>query len=210
MKITKYRTCNLCEALCGLAVEVEDNKVVSIKGDKDDVFSKGHICPKAVALKDIHEDPDRLKYPIEKVDGRWQQISWADAIDKTVRRLYQVQKDHGASSVGVYQGNPSVHNLGTSLFSPGFVRSLGTKNRYSATSVDQLAHHLAAEYMFGHQFLVPVPDINRTDFWLILGGNPMVSNGSLMTAPDVSGRMRAIQKRGGKQRLQSDQINIYL
>ncbi len=195
---TKYRTCNLCEALCGLAIEVEDNQVVSIRGDKEDAFSRGHICPKAVALKDIHEDPDRLKHPIEKINGEWRRISWDDAITKTAKRLYEIQEANGKSAVAIYQGNPSVHNLGTSLFSPGLVRSLGTKNRYSATSVDQLAHHLAAEYMFGHQFLVPVPDINHTDFWLIMGGNPMVSNGSLMTAPDVGTRLKAIQKRGGK------------
>lgn len=195
---TKYRTCNLCEALCGLAIEVEDGQVTSIKGDKQDTFSRGHICPKAVALKDIHEDPDRLKRPLEKVNGEWHEISWDDAIDKAAQKLYEVQQANSKNAVAVYQGNPSVHNLGTSLFSPGFVRALGTKNRYSATSVDQLGHHLAGEYMLGHQFLVPVPDINRTDFWLILGGNPMVSNGSLMTAPDVGNRLKAIQKRGGQ------------
>lgn len=198
MATTTYRTCNLCEALCGLEVVVEDNKVLSIKGDKNDVFSKGHICPKAVALKDLHEDPDRLKYPIEKVNGAWVEISWEEAFKKTAQRLFDIQSKEGKSAVAVYQGNPSVHNLGTSLFSPSFVRALGTKNRYSATSVDQLAHHLAGEFMLGHQFLIPVPDINRTDFWLILGGNPLVSNGSLMTAPDVSGKLKAIQKRGGK------------
>lgn len=195
---TKYRTCNLCEALCGLSIEVEGDKVMSIRGDKEDTFSRGHICPKAVALKDIHEDPDRLKRPLEKVNGEWQEISWEDAINKTAQKLYDIQQANSKNAVAVYQGNPSVHNLGTSLFSPGFVRALGTKNRYSATSVDQLAHHLAGEYMLGHQFLVPVPDINRTDFWLILGGNPMVSNGSLMTAPDVGNRLKAIQKRGGQ------------
>ncbi len=195
---TKYRTCNLCEALCGLSIEVEDNKVLSIKGDKEDVFSRGHICPKAVALKDLHEDPDRLKTPMHKVDGEWKSISWDEAISITAQRLYDVQQKSGDNAVAIYQGNPSVHNLGTALFSPQFVRALGSKNRYSATSVDQLAHHLAGEYMLGHQFLVPVPDINRTDFWLILGGNPMVSNGSLMTAPDVGNRLKSIQKRGGQ------------
>lgn len=195
---TKYRTCNLCEALCGLSIDVDGDKVLSIRGDKEDTFSRGHICPKAVALKDIHEDPDRLKRPLEKVNGEWREISWEDAINKTAQKLYDIQQANSKNAVAVYQGNPSVHNLGTSLFSPGFVRALGTKNRYSATSVDQLAHHLAGEYMLGHQFLVPVPDINRTDFWLILGGNPLVSNGSLMTAPDVGNRLKAIQKRGGQ------------
>jgi len=197
-KETKFRTCNLCEALCGLEIQVENNQVLSIKGDKLDVFSKGHICPKAVALKDIHEDPDRLKKPIQKVNGEWQEIAWDQAFKLVAKSVIDIQEKRGDTAVGIYQGNPSAHNIGTTLFSPQFVRSLKTTNRYSATSVDQLAHHLAGEYMFGNQFLVPVPDICRTDYWLILGGNPMVSNGSLMTAPDVAGKLKDIQKRGGK------------
>ncbi|MFK7947411.1 MAG: molybdopterin-dependent oxidoreductase [Saprospiraceae bacterium] len=194
----KYRTCNLCEALCGIEVEIENNKVVSIRGDKNDPLSQGHICPKAYALKDVHEDIDRLKQPIRKIDGEWQTISWEEAIDYTTTKLLEIQAKYGNDSVGVYQGNPSVHNLGTMLYSPPFIRSLRTKNRFSATSVDQLGHHLAAEMMFGNMNLIPIPDINRTDFWLIIGGNPLVSNGSLMTAPNVSKRLKDIQKRGGK------------
>jgi len=194
----KYRTCNLCEALCGLEIDVENNEVLSIRGDKEDVFSKGHICPKAVALKDIHEDPDRLKKPLQKVNGEWKEVSWKEAINYTARKLVDIQIENGQNAVAIYQGNPSVHNLGTSLFSPDFVRAVKTTNRYSATSVDQLAHHLAALYMFGNALMVPVPDIPRTHFWLILGGNPIVSNGSLMTAPDIRGKMRDIQDRGGK------------
>ena len=193
-----YRTCNLCEALCGLEIEVENNRAVAIRGDKKDVFSKGHICPKAVALKDIHEDPDRLKFPLKKTDDGWKEISWAEAIEYTAKKLSEIQTKYGVQAIGVYQGNPSVHNLGTSLYSPHFVRLLKTKNRFSATSVDQLAHHLAGEFMFGHANLIPIPDIERTDFWLILGGNPIVSNGSIMTAPDVRGKIRSIQSRGGK------------
>ena len=128
---TKYRTCNLCEALCGLEIEVENNEVISIRGDKKDVLSKGHICPKAVALKDIHEDPDRLKFPIKKVNGEWIQISWEDAINETAKRLFEVQQKYSNNAIGIYQGNPSIHNLGTSLFSPNFIRSLKTKNRFS-------------------------------------------------------------------------------
>lgn len=198
MPTTKFRTCSLCEAMCGLEIQVENNKVLSIKGDKQDPFSRGHICPKAVAMKDIHEDPDRLKYPIKKTENGWQQISWEAAFDEVAEKLNSVRKKYGDNAVGVYQGNPSVHNLGTTLFSPGFVRALKTKNRFSATSVDQLPHHLAGLTMFGHSFLMPVPDIDRTDFWIIMGGNPLVSNGSIMTAPDIGKRMKAIQKRGGK------------
>lgn len=194
----KYRTCNICEALCGLAIEVKDNQVASIKGDENDVFSRGHICPKAYALKDVHEDPDRLRYPLRKINDSWVQVSWEDAINYAAEQLVALQDQYGSNSVGVYQGNPTVHNVGSLLFSGGFIRSLKTKNRYSATSLDQLPHHLAADFMFGHQFLIPVPDIKRTDFWLILGGNPLVSNGSLMTAPNVGGILRDIQDRGGK------------
>jgi len=194
----KYRTCNICEALCGLAIEVEDNKIVSIKGDEKDVFSRGHICPKAYALKDVHEDPDRLRYPLRKINGDWVRVSWEEAIDYAAERMVSLQEQYGSNTIGIYQGNPTVHNVGSLLFSGGLVRSLKTKNRYSATSLDQLPHHLAADFMFGHQFLIPVPDIRRTDFWLILGGNPLVSNGSLMTAPNVAGELKAIQERGGK------------
>ncbi len=194
----KYRTCNLCEAICGLEITVEDGVVSKIRGDKEDVFSKGHICPKAVALKDLYEDPDRLRYPLRKVDGKWERMEWEDAFEYVADRLVSIQKQHGDNAVGIYQGNPSIHNLGTTLFSPNFVRSLKTTNRFSATSVDQLGHHLAAEFMFGHMNKIPVPDIDRTDFWVIMGGNPIISNGSLMTAPDVSGRLKAIQTRGGK------------
>ncbi len=195
---THYRTCHLCEAMCGLEIQTQDQEVVSIRGDKKDPLSRGHICPKALGLKDIYEDPDRLKYPIKKTESGWQQISWEEAFDEVAKRLQEVQQKHGKNSVGVYQGNPSVHNLGTTLFSPNFVRALETKNRFSATSVDQLPHHLAGMYQFGHPSLLPIPDIDRTDFWIIMGGNPLVSNGSIMTAPDIAKRIRAIRERGGK------------
>lgn len=184
--------------MCGLIIETEKDQVLSIKGDKSDPLSKGHICPKALGLQDIHFDPDRLKRPLKKVNGAWVEIDWDTAFDEVADKIKDIQARHGNKAVGVYQGNPSVHNLGTTLFSPGFVRSLNTTNRFSATSVDQLPHHLAGMMMLGHPSLIPIPDIDHTDFWLILGGNPMVSNGSLMTAPDIAARMRNIQKRGGK------------
>ncbi len=198
MTETKYRTCNLCEAMCGLAIEVDGNQVVSIRPDQDDVLSHGHICPKAFALQDVNEDPDRLRLPLRKIDGDWQQVSWAEAYAYTAKRIVDIQQAGGRDALAVYAGNPSVHNTGTLLFAPVFRRLLRTKSNYSATSVDQLTHHLAALMMFGQVNLLPVPDINRTDFWLILGGNPLVSNGSMMTAPNVSGKLRAIQQRGGK------------
>ena len=195
---THYRTCNLCEAMCGLEIRVENNQIRSIKGDADDPFSRGHICPKATALQDIYEDPDRLKRPIKRTPDGWIEISWEDAYDEVVEKLKGIQNRHGRNSVAVYQGNPNVHNLGSMLYSPQFVRALRTKIRFSATSVDQLPHHYAAFFMFGHQLLLPIPDIDRTDFMLMLGANPLASNGSLMTAPGVKKRLRAIQKRGGQ------------
>lgn len=193
-----YRTCNLCEAMCGLEITYKDKEILSIKGDKADPFSRGHICPKAVGLKDIYEDKDRLKYPIRKTADGWERMEWEAAFDYVAERLKAVQAEHGDQTVGVYQGNPNVHNFGTMIYGPNFVRSLKTKNRFSATSADQLPHHFAGQQMFGHAMLLPIPDIDHTDYLIIMGGNPLVSNGSIMTAPDVGNRLRAISKRGGK------------
>jgi anaerobic selenocysteine-containing dehydrogenase len=193
-----FRTCNLCEAMCGVEISMQANGTLRIEGDAEDVFSHGYICPKAVALQDIHYDPDRLKHPVRRTDTGWQQISWNEAFDEVADNLKRIQAKYGRHSLATYVGNPAVHNFGSLLFLPGFIRSLRTRNRFSATSVDQLAHHFAAFFMFGHQLLLPIPDLDRTDFLLILGGNPAVSNGSLMTAPDVAARLRAIRARGGR------------
>jgi anaerobic selenocysteine-containing dehydrogenase len=195
---THYRACNLCEAICGLTINVENGKIISIEGDKNDPLSKGHICPKAFALKDIYEDPNRLKYPIKRTPEGWQQISWEEAFDEIESKMKGIQAQYGTNAVGIYHGNPSIHNLGTMVNTSGFIKSFKTKNNFSATSTDQLPHHFASWLMFGHPMLLPVPDISRTDFMLILGGNPIASNGSMMTAPDVSGHLKNIQKRGGK------------
>lgn len=193
-----YRTCNLCEAMCGIEIRHDGNEILSIRGDKDDPFSRGHICPKAVALQDIYHDPDRLRYPVRRTADGWQQIGWDEAFDEVVTRLRGLQEKYGRNAVATYQGNPIVHNVGAMMFSPPFLRALRTKNRFSATSVDQLPHHFAGYFMFGHQFLLPIPDVDRTDFFLILGANPLASNGSLMTAPGIANRLRALQERGGK------------
>ncbi|MCB0587967.1 MAG: molybdopterin-dependent oxidoreductase, partial [Phaeodactylibacter sp.] len=195
---THYRACNLCEAICGLAIEHENGKVLSIRGDEKDPLSRGHICPKAVALQDIYEDPDRLKYPVRRTAGGWEHIGWDEAYAEVVDNLRKVQEKHGSDAVGVYFGNPNVHNLGSMLFSGPFTKALGTRNRFSATSADQLPHHVAALTMFGHGLLLPIPDVSRTHFMLIIGANPLVSNGSLMTAPGFASHMKAIQERGGK------------
>ncbi len=196
--VIHFRTCNLCEAMCGLEIKVEEGIVTKIEGDKNDPFSRGHICPKAVALKDIYEDPNRLKFPVKRTENGWQQISWEAAFDEVVSKIKEIQAKYGNNAVAMYQGNPSIHNLGTTMNSPLFAKSLRTKNMFSATSADQLPHHFAAWQMFGHPMLMPIPDIDFTDFMLIIGGNPIASNGSIMSVPDVANRLKAIQKRGGK------------
>jgi anaerobic selenocysteine-containing dehydrogenase len=196
---THYRACNLCEAICGLEITVnEHNEILTINGDKKDPFSRGHICPKAVGLKDIYLDKNRLKQPVRRTATGWETISWNEAFDEVASKLKAIQAQHGKDALGIYSGNPSVHNSGTLLAIPALMRALGTKNRFSATSADQLPHHFVSSLMFGHPLLLPVPDIDRTDFMLIIGGNPLASNGSMMTVPDVANRLKAIQKRGGK------------
>src|SRR5687768_1462518 len=193
-----YRACNICEAICGIEISVEADGSLDIRGDHEDPFSRGYICPKAVALQDIYYDKNRLKHPVRRTADGWKRIGWNEAFDLVAHNLKRIQSQHGRSSVATYLGNPNVHNSGAMLFAPGFIRSLHTRNRFSATSVDQLAHHLSAYLMFGHQLLLPVPDVDRTRFFLILGANPAVSNGSLMTAPGMNRRLREIRERGGK------------
>ena len=195
---THYIACNLCEAICGLEIRLEGGQVKSIRGDKQDPVSKGHICPKAVALQDIYNDPDRLRTPIKRTGGDWQPISWKQAFVEVTANLQSIHRQHGKNAVAVYLGNPTVHNLDAMLFGPMFFRTLKTKNRYSATSVDQLPEQLVSLLMFGHGLLIPLPDLDRTHFHIIFGANPVVSNGSMMTAPGVSKRLKAIRKRGGK------------
>ncbi|WP_374438154.1 molybdopterin oxidoreductase family protein [Pseudomonas panipatensis] len=197
-KTLHHRACHLCEAICGLTIETEEQRILSIKGDAQDSFSRGHICPKAVALQDIQHDPDRLRQPMRRVGSEWQPIGWDEAFELVAARLADIRERHGSDAVAVYQGNPSVHNYGLMTHSNYFLGLLKTHNRYSATSVDQLPHHLVSLQMFGHGLLIPIPDIDHTDFMLILGGNPLASNGSIMTVPDVEKRLKAIQARGGK------------
>lgn len=198
-----YRACHLCEAICGLVIETSGTEIVSIKGDKNDPLSRGHICPKAIALKDLHEDPDRLRRPIKKVvdaDGKvtWNEISWEEALDTVAQKMVDTQQRYGVHSIGAYFGNPSVHNYGMLTHQSALFRHFRTNNRFSATSVDQLPHHLASLWLFGHKSLFPIPDIDRSDYFFMLGANPLASNGSIWTVPDVKKRIKAMKARGGK------------
>lgn len=200
---THYRACHLCEAICGLKIETRGKEILSIKGDPDDPLSRGHICPKAVALRDIHEDPDRLRYPVKRItraDGShdWEEISWDEAMNLTAEGLMRTYREHSVDAIGVYLGNPSVHNYGMLTHQNYLFRWLRTRNRFSATSVDQLPHHLVSLWLFGHKSLFPIPDIDRSKYFLMLGANPLASNGSIWTVPDVKQRIKDLKARGGK------------
>ncbi|MEA2456887.1 MAG: hypothetical protein QOI45_3149, partial [Thermoleophilaceae bacterium] len=193
-----YRTCPFCEATCGLEVETEGREVVSVRGDERDVLSHGFICPKAFGLKQLHEDPDRLTTPLVRRDGELVEATWDEAFEEIDRRLTPLLAEHGRNAVAAYVGNPNAHNLSFLTYGPVVLRALGTQNIYTASTVDQMPKQVSAGLMFGTMLSVPVPDVDRTDHLLILGANPLVSNGSLLTAPDMRGRLRRIRERGGK------------
>jgi anaerobic selenocysteine-containing dehydrogenase len=199
---TRIGVCNLCEAICGIELTLQDGQVTGIRGNEADPLSRGYICPKGVSMADIHADPDRLRRPLRRVgrgaDAAWEELGWDEALDLVADRLSAVIREHGANAVGVYLGNPNVHSLGFSTHGVPFVKSLRTRNKFSATSVDQLPHQFVAWQLYGHQALLPVPDIDRTSFFLVFGANPMASNGSLMTVPDFPRRVRDLKARGGK------------
>jgi anaerobic selenocysteine-containing dehydrogenase len=193
-----FHTCTLCEATCGLEIRTRGREIVGIRGDADDVFSRGFICPKGYALKELDGDPDRLRTPVIKRDGRFVAASWDEAFAEIDRRLTPLLAEQGRDAVAVYLGNPGAHSMQLAIYNQILLRALGAKNIYSASTVDQMPKQVAVGLMFGTVLSVPVPDLDRTDYLLVLGADPFVSNGSLMTAPDVPGRLRALRQRGGR------------
>ncbi|TQK70566.1 anaerobic selenocysteine-containing dehydrogenase [Nocardioides sp. SLBN-35] len=194
--------CNLCEATCGLLLSIEDGAVTGVRGNPDDPLSRGHICPKGVAIGDVHADPDRLRRPVRRIgrgdDARWEEIGWDEALDLVADGLARAVNEHGEDALAIYLGNPNVHSLGSMTHGVALAQSFRTRNKFSATSVDQLPHQVVGHLLYGHQLLLPVPDIDRTSYFLVLGANPMASNGSLMTVPDFPGRLRELRARGGR------------
>jgi anaerobic selenocysteine-containing dehydrogenase len=198
MPDTTYRTCPLCEATCGLELKIEDGRVGVIRGDRRNVFSGGFICPKGTTLGRLHEDPDRLRSPrIRRSGDEWEEVSWAEAFAYVAARFDAVVAAGGRQASAVYLGNPNVHSLDNGLAVRPFVKALGTRNVFSASTVDQMPKHVSSGYMFGHPATIPVPDIDRADYLVILGANPFESNGSLATAPDWPGRLQGLEDRGG-------------
>jgi anaerobic selenocysteine-containing dehydrogenase len=196
--VTGYRTCPLCEATCGLEITLEDSRVTGIRGDADDVFSHGFICPKGFALKALEEDPDRVRSPLLRTGGGFEPVSWDEAFREIDRRLGPILERDGRDAVASYLGNPNAHNLDALIYGRALLKALGSRNIFSATTVDQMPKHVSAGLMFGAPLSIPIPDVDRTDYLLMLGANPLASNGSLMTAPDMRGRLRALQERGGR------------
>lgn len=195
----EFRTCPLCEATCGLELHLNDRtEITLVRGDRDDVFSHGFLCPKGTALKALEADPDRLTEPLLRTGDEWQTVSWDDAFNEVDRGLTEIIERHGRDAVAIYLGNPTVHNLALLIYSRAVLQSFATTNIYSASTVDQMPKQVSAGLMFGTSLSVPVPDVDNTDYLLMLGANPFASNGSLMTAPDIPGRLRALRRRGGR------------
>jgi anaerobic selenocysteine-containing dehydrogenase len=195
-----YRTCPLCEAKCGLRVEVDPaaRRVLTVRGDDDDPFSGGYLCPKAYGLKGLYEDPDRLRQPLVREGATWREAGWEEALDLVASRLRALRDAHGPDAIATYLGNPNAHDGFGALYLPTFQRALGTRWRFIATSVDQLPKAVSSALLFGSASLFAIPDVDLTDFFLVLGANPLASNGSLMTAPDMPERLRRLRARGGR------------
>ncbi|MEV6754191.1 molybdopterin-dependent oxidoreductase [Streptomyces sp. NPDC051214] len=204
MPSTALRICPLCEATCGLTLTIEGPsdgtdaaRVTGARGDRDDVFSHGFICPKGASFPEADSDPDRLKGPLVRKDGVLHEASWDEAFDAVAAGLRPLIERHGPQAVGVVLGNPNVHTMAGGLYPPVLLGALGTRNIFTASTVDQMPKHVSSGLLFGDAFAIPVPDLDRTDHLLLLGANPLDSNGSLCTAPDFPGKLKALRARGG-------------
>jgi anaerobic selenocysteine-containing dehydrogenase len=194
---TAYTTCPLCEATCGLELTVEDDRITAVRGDRYDTFSNGFLCPKGASLGALDADPDRLRTPLARRDGEFEPVSWDDAFTLVDEKLTPIIAEHGRDAVAVYLGNPTVHSLAGGLYAGVLRKALDSRNVFTAATVDQMPKHVSSGLLYGGIFTIPVPDIDRTDFLLLLGADPFSSNGSLWTVPDVPGRLKALRKRGG-------------
>ncbi|VEG58110.1 molydopterin dinucleotide-binding region [Mycolicibacterium aurum] len=202
MTETALRICPFCEATCGLTLTIDVNidggRVTGARGDRDDVFSAGFICPKGASFGELDNDPDRLTAPLVRRDGVLTEATWDEAFAAMAAGLGATLRDHGGASVGVYLGNPNAHTVAGALYPPLIVRGLGTRQVFSASTLDQMPKHVALGLMFGSPIAFSVPDLDRTDYLVIIGANPVVSNGSVTTAPDFPGKLRSLRKRGGR------------
>jgi len=198
MSHTALRICPLCEATCGLVLTIDDGRVSGARGDRDDVFSHGFICPKGASFAELDNDPDRLQRPLVRRDGELVEATWEEAFAAAAEGLQRVIGATGGSSVGIYLGNPNAHTIAGALYGPAVIRALGTRNIFSASTLDQMPKHVACGYLFGNPLAFTVPDLDRTDYLVIIGGNPLVSNGSLATAADFVGKLKALRHRGGR------------
>lgn len=194
---TALRICPLCEATCGLTLTIEGTAVTGARGDRDDVFSQGFVCPKGASFGGLDADPDRLRTPLVRTDGVLREATWGEAFDAVAARIPALTAEHGEQAVGVYLGNPNVHTMAGGLYPPLLLSALGTRNVFTASTLDQMPKHVSSGLLFGDAQAIPVPDLDRTAHLLLIGANPLESNGSLCTAPDFPGRLKALRRRGG-------------
>ncbi|MEU4498423.1 molybdopterin oxidoreductase family protein [Streptomyces sp. NPDC023998] len=194
---TALRICPLCEATCGLTLTIEGSRVTGARGDREDVFSQGFICPKGASFGELDADPDRLRTPLVRKDGQLREAGWDEAFDVIAARIRPLIEEHGPNAVGVVLGNPNVHTMAGALYPPVLLTLLRTRNLFTASTLDQMPKHVSSGLLFGDPVAIPVPDLDHTDHLLLLGANPLESNGSLCTAADFPGKLKALRKRGG-------------
>jgi anaerobic selenocysteine-containing dehydrogenase len=190
----KYTHCDICLAACGMEVEVEDNRIVDLRGDKDHPLTRGFLCPKGMVSHEMVEDPLRLRHPYERVGPEWKPISWAEAYGKISRRLRTLIEKHGPHSIALYYGGGNATSSVNYMLADGFLRALGSDRLYNVLTLEFTNRYLVMEKMYGKPFFVTQPDMDRTDCLLIFGSNPMVS----LDHPGIVGSLKDLKKRGGK------------